>query len=133
MITLRDIIEVVSSVCKVSITQLKSKKRYRLFSEARGLYFLCAREYTDFGIIAIAKYINRHHATCVHFLKTTPELLKYDKKYRITYGDIQGKLNALKKLKDEDDANILKQIDVQIEELLFKKRSIISSKQEQDI
>lgn len=130
MVTLKEILETVSFVCKVSLTQLRSKKRYRLFSEARGLYFLFARDYTSCGIEEIAKYINRHHATCVHYSKTTPQLLKYDKRYRITYGDIESRLKKIKLSEYEADDNRLEQIDFQIEELLKEKNRIIVTKKE---
>tara|TARA_R110002020_G_scaffold7402_8_gene31187 strand:+ start:1086 stop:1481 length:396 start_codon:yes stop_codon:yes gene_type:complete len=130
MVTLKEVLETVSYVCKVSLTQMRSKKRYRLFSEARGLYFLFARDYTDCGVQEIAKYINRHHATCIHYSKITPQLLKYDKKYRITYGDIQGKLNKIKNLDNEANDDKLKQIDFQIAELLKEKNRIVSTKKD---
>ena len=130
MVTLKEILETVSYVCKVSLTQMRSRKRYRLFSEARGLYFLFARKYTECGVEEIAKYINRHHATCIHYSKITPELLKYDKKYRITYGDIEGRLNKLKLLDNEANDYKLEQIEFQIAELLKEKNRIISTKKD---
>lgn len=127
MVTLNDIIEVVSLICKVSITNIKSKKRYRAFSEARGLYFVCAREFTRFGVIEIAKFVNRSHGTCSHYCKDVPLLMKYDKGYRMSYNEIVRNLNIIKTNSNENNADILKQIDVQIKELLDKKRHIISS------
>ncbi len=133
MVTLNDVIEVVSSISKVSITNIKSKKRYRVFTEARGLYFVCAREFTRFGVIEIAKFVNRSHATCIHYCQDVPQLIKYDKGYRMSYNEIVRNLNIIKKNSYENNADILKQIDIQIKELLDKKRHIISSEKRKGI
>jgi len=124
MVELQDVLEVVSEVSRVSITQIRSKKRYRLFAQARGLFFVFARDYTNCSIMEIATFINRHHATCVHYCKITPDVLKYDKKYRIEYGDIQNRLEQLKFSDEKANANMLQQIEFQIAKLLKKKERI---------
>ncbi len=129
MVTLKEILETVSLVCKISVTNLRSKKRYRIFSEARGLYFLFARDFTNCGVQEISKYVNRHHATCIHYSKITPQLLKYDKKYRITYGEIESKLNKIISESRDENEDILKQINIQIAQLLKEKERIVSAKE----
>mgnify|MGYP003125584931 CR=1 FL=1 len=132
IITLDDVLKSIEISTKIKPNTLSSKNRERGLSEARGLYFLLARKYTYSTLFEISEKVNRSHATCCQHLKITPYLLNVDKEYRNKYLKSDNYIAKLKYKDEGSNAYTLKQIDFQIEELLNKKRSIISSKESGD-
>ena len=68
-----DIVKEVSEFFKVSILDIKSKKRKFLITQARQLCIYIAREITNCSLTEIGNYFERDHSTIIHSCKSISE------------------------------------------------------------
>ena len=76
--------------CKISV-----KSRRRNLVEARHIYCLIVRKYTDYSLAIIGKEINRDHATVLHSIRRAKEFLQYDQDFKVKFNNLENKFKAL--------------------------------------
>lgn len=74
---MRDLIlKSVSLVTNIPVDVLTSKKRNRPITEARGIYYINCRKFTEYCHKDIGRFVgNKDHATVIHGIKTTNDLI----------------------------------------------------------
>lgn len=95
--TLDEIIRVVCQVYDVSINDVKSKSRLRIFTEPKELYFRLAREYTTAPLRQIGVEVGHPstsaHSTVISGDKNILGLIKTNKTVREKYERIKAVLD----------------------------------------
>tara|TARA_R110002153_G_scaffold64185_2_gene171841 strand:+ start:34 stop:447 length:414 start_codon:yes stop_codon:yes gene_type:complete len=82
--------------CKISP---KKKSRHRDVIDARKLFCLIAFEnIKEFRYYKIAKFLEVHHATIIHHVRTSKDLLKYNQPFKEMYNTITNKFLINKKV-----------------------------------
>ena len=87
-ITIKDIIEDYYNF------KLDSATRQRKYVEARAIYYYILRNKFNYSFSAIAKTLNKNHATVLHFTKQFDSWLMYDRVIRTDYQQIENRLNT---------------------------------------
>lgn len=87
-ITIKDIIEDYYNF------KLDSATRQRKYVEARAIYYYILRNKFNYSLSAIAKTLNKNHATVLHFTKQFDSWLMYDRVIRTDYQQIENRLNT---------------------------------------
>lgn len=87
-ITVKDIIEDYYNF------KLDSATRQRKYVEARAIYYYILRNKFNYSLSAIAKTLNKNHATVLHFTKQFESWLMYDRVIRTDYQQIENRLNT---------------------------------------
>lgn len=78
---------------EVSLTDIKSGKRLKVFSEPRHIIWALTKYYRSGTPTTIGKTYNRHRKTVQQGLAKVNGLLTYDKDYRETFESFVAKLN----------------------------------------
>ena len=129
MVELEEILQVVCKKLSVSQKDLKSKRRFRKLVIARSIYCLLSRKYTKYVLEGIGLLINRHHSSVIHLSNSlTSQLdLGHDKDVINKFTQVEKQIihNGYASKK----ANLLMQINNEIEELHQIKRRIETSKE----
>ena len=86
-VTVKDIIEDYYNF------KLDSATRQRKYVEARAIYYYILRNKFHYSLSAIAKTLNKNHATVLHFTKQFDSWLMYDRVIRTDYQQIENRLN----------------------------------------
>jgi len=86
-VTIKDIIEDYYNL------KLDSATRKRKYVEARAIYYYILRNKFHYSLSAIAKTLNKNHATVLHFTKQFDSWLMYDRVVRTDYQQIENRLN----------------------------------------
>jgi len=86
-VTVKDIIEDYYNF------KLDSATRQRKYVEARAIYYYILRNKFHYSLSAIAKTLNKNHATVLHFTKQFDSWLMYDRVVRTDYQQIENRLN----------------------------------------
>ena len=86
-VTVKDIIEDYYNF------KLDSVTRKRKYVEARAIYYYILRNKFHYSLSAIAKTLNKNHATVLHFTKQFDSWLMYDRVVRTDYQQIENRLN----------------------------------------
>ena len=86
-VTVKDIIEDYYNF------KLDSATRQRKYVEARAIYYYILRNKFNYSLSAIAKTLNKNHATVLHFTKQFDSWLMYDRVIRTDYQQIENRLN----------------------------------------
>jgi len=73
--------------------KLDSATRQRKYVEARAIYYYILRNKFHYSLSAIAKTLNKNHATVLHFTKQFDSWLMYDIVFRTDYLQIENRLN----------------------------------------
>src|SRR5210317_468615 len=87
-VTVKDIIEDYYNF------KLDSATRQRKYVEARAIYYYILRNKFNYSLSAIAKTLNKNHATVLHFTKQFESWLMYDRVIRTDYQQIENRLNT---------------------------------------
>ena len=87
-VTIKDIIEDYYNF------KLDSATRQRKYVEARAIYYYILRNKFNYSLSAIAKTLNKNHATVLHFTKQFDSWLMYDRVIRTDYQQIENRLNT---------------------------------------
>jgi len=87
-VTVKDIIEDYYNF------KLDSATRQRKYVEARAIYYYILRNKFNYSLSAIAKTLNKNHATVLHFTKQFDSWLMYDRVIRTDYQQIENRLNT---------------------------------------
>ena len=135
MVSIEKIIDSVEEVFKDTISRQGSYKRFiltqesrqRNYVQARCVYAVLALKYTELTKSCIAATINKNHATIIHYAKIFKDDVRFDRELEIRY--LKAEKIILKYMHHESNADLLQQIDLEIKELLNKKRRIISQQE----
>lgn len=92
-ITLEDILNAVSDVMEISISDLKSKSRKGNFTEGRKFYCLFAKRYTGNTLNKIGGLINCDHSLVLYNIKKAGFYEENELEFKTTYDSIEKKLN----------------------------------------
>jgi len=101
----RHIMGAVSDVLGVSESEIRGKRRYRVFVDARHIYCAIMRRVSLLSYNDIARTLNRNHATIIHSIREHYIKLESDPAYAGAYEEVINKINetiALKNVKEED-------------------------------
>lgn len=101
------ILECTCAIGGVSVERMCSRERTRYVTDLRGVYCLLARELVNNRIAtnaAIAKRINRDHATCCYLCRRTRDLISVnDKVVTQLYTEVRDYLNDFEILDEKTD------------------------------
>jgi len=79
---LAHILSAIEQCTGVSIHLMQSKSRNRNLTDARQMFCFLARTETPLSFAAIAKIINRHHATVLHSMRSILGLIAFNQHNR---------------------------------------------------
>jgi len=93
IVTVEDIISVVSRELNIKPSEIKSKKRTGNITKARRICIYLAREVTSNSTPSIASYFNmKDHTAISHNIKKTIELMKDNEVFKLIVEDIKCKV-----------------------------------------
>ncbi len=79
----------------ITVADLKRKCRKPKFVEARQVLGYFLRKHTELSLQEIGMLIHRHHATVVHNIKQTEDLLQTDKAFRKRFEELNEEINQV--------------------------------------
>lgn len=135
MVSIQKIIDSVEEVFNGTMSKrgtykkfvLTQKSRQRDYVQARCIYTALGLKYTDLSKSEMGRIINKNHATIIHYSKIFKNDIKFDRDLEIKYLKVEKII--LNFMHHESNADLLQQIDLEIKELLNKKRRIISEQE----
>ena len=93
-ISLKDITSIVSKLCGVRVTDMKSPSRRTSHVRARGLAMLSGRQRTSLSLGSIGKHFGgRDHTTVMHACEKTTQLINQDQSLRMLWEELLAKLD----------------------------------------
>ena len=81
--------------------KLKIKTRRREYVEARAMYYMLLRDKGKMTVCAIAKTLDKNHATVLHSLKGLRDWMNYDTNIKSIYTNLEKKVDNLIRLNPE--------------------------------
>ncbi len=87
--------EAVSHFYGVRKQSIKSKGRLKEYTQPRMVFVYLARNMFDISWVNLGKYVNRDHATCIHYIKKINDWLFYDDELEKELNTIKGIYNEL--------------------------------------
>ena len=81
--------------------QLIRKTRRREYVEARAMYYMLLRDKGKMTVCAIAKTLDKNHATVLHALKGLHNWMSYDTNIKSIYTNLEKKVDNLIRLNPE--------------------------------
>jgi predicted transcriptional regulator len=81
--------------------KLKIKTRRREYVEARAMYYMLLRDKGKMTVCAIAKTLDKNHATVLHSLKGLRNWMSYDTNMKSIYDSLEKKVDNIIKLHPE--------------------------------
>ncbi len=88
VLTLDDILEIVSFYTSISVENIKEHNRHLEISDARHLFFYIAKKYSGKSCVSIASYLNRDHATLINSIKKVENRIDTEPQFRIYLGNL---------------------------------------------
>lgn len=85
VISINDIVDIVSEQLNVSKFNIISKCRLREYTEARHISMMLCTSLTSLPLKVIGKYFNRDHSTVIHARETIENLLSYENDVKMKY------------------------------------------------
>tara|TARA_R100000995_G_scaffold80885_1_gene53156 strand:- start:3552 stop:4022 length:471 start_codon:yes stop_codon:yes gene_type:complete len=101
------LLKLVSDICDIKISTLKSKVRHRNVVDARRIYSVIARKYFAFTLGEIAAVIRRDHASVLHHLKTHEALLNFDDIYTHFFNLCEHTVSETEIIQNNDKVNFI--------------------------
>lgn len=87
-------IKICSDVFRVSIGDLKSKKRHRGIVDCRKAFFYLVKKNTNLTNSAIGEFFNRDHSTVIFSVKACEDLISIDKEFKNKFNKINKALQS---------------------------------------
>jgi len=81
--------------------KLKIKTRRREYVEARAMYYMLLRDKGKMTVCAIAKTLDKNHATVLHSLKGLRNWMSYDTNMKSIYDSLEKKVDNIIKMHPE--------------------------------
>ena len=81
---------IVEDYYKLDIT---TKSRQNQYIESRAVYYYILREKFKYTLGAIAKIMNKNHATILHFTKQFDSWINHDRMLRYDYSEIEARID----------------------------------------
>lgn len=78
--------------------KLKRRTRKREYVEARAMYYMLLRNKSKMTVSAIAKTMDRNHATILHALKGLQNWMSYDTNIKSVYDSLEKKVDNIIRL-----------------------------------
>jgi len=82
--------------------KLKRRTRKREYIEARAMYYMLLRNKSKMNVSAIAKTLDKNHATILHALKNLHNWMTYDTNIKSIYDSLEEKVNKIMLLHPEE-------------------------------
>ena len=86
------IIKTIEEVTNTNI--ITAYTRHKYYADLRRIYGHLAKDLTCLSLSEIGRHIKRDHATIIHYIKTTNDLLEYDKDFKRLYHKIKDRLEV---------------------------------------
>ena len=93
---------IVEDYYKLDIT---TKSRQNQYIEARAVYYYILREKFKYTLGAIAKIMNKNHATILHFTKQFDSWINHDRMLRYDYSQIEARIDKALEVNKESFRN----------------------------
>ena len=74
---------------------LTINNRSRNLATIRGMYMHLCRKHTVFSLAYIADLVNRKHCTVIHWDRNLEDLIRFDKRYKELFYNLELDLNYL--------------------------------------
>lgn len=88
-ISINKLFRCIELVMGLSEEELKSKKRFSDYVDARQMFMIFLRKHSKLSTTVIGKHLNRDHSTVVYGQKTGFNLLQTDAQFRERYENIE--------------------------------------------